>query len=108
VAQEVKGRKIGHACVIETSMMMYLRPSVVREHALADGDLLPPRYGDAEHKDIKDFAYYSELSRNGAFEGAPDATAEIGKKLTNLALERAANFVRRFADVEIPPGIPTV
>ena len=103
----LKGRRIGHACVMETSMMMHLRPDLVREDALSEGEMQPPLYGDAPTAGIQGFVYWNELTANGAFEGAPDATAEIGEMITNAALEKMAAFVTRFAEVEVEdkPGI---
>lgn len=106
----LKGRKIGHACVMETSMMMHLRPDLVREDALTEGEMQPPLYGDASTAGIQGFVYWDELTANGAFQGAPDATAEVGEIITEAALERVATFVTRFAEVEVEdePGISRV
>ena len=97
----LKGRRIGHACVLETSMMMHLRPDLVRQDALAEGELQPPIYGDAATSGIDGFVYWNELTANGAFEGAPDATAEAGQIITDAALSKIAAFVTRFAEVEV-------
>ncbi len=101
VAGEAKGRRIGHACVFETSMMMHLRPDLVRGDKLAEGELEPPLYGDTPSGGIDGFAYWDELTANGALEGAPDATAEIGEKITQTALDHISAFLRRFAEVPI-------
>jgi creatinine amidohydrolase len=102
VAAEVKGRRIGHACIFETSLMMHLRPDLVREDKLSEGEMREPLYGDAPTLGIDGFVYWNELTSNGAFEGAPDAKPEIGEKMTKLALDQVARFVRRFA--ELPVG----
>lgn len=98
-------RRTGHACIYETSLMMHLRPDIVRENALAEGEMQPPIYGDVSTVGIGGFAYWNEYTRNGAFGGAPEATAEIGEKIVRLALERATEFVRQFACVDV--GEPT-
>jgi creatinine amidohydrolase len=105
VAQHAKGRKVGHACVFETSLMMHLRPDLVREDRLAEGELQPPVYGDAPTGGIDGFLYWDEVTTNGALAGAPDARPEIGEKMTEVALERVSTFVRRFASVgeDAPP-----
>jgi creatinine amidohydrolase len=102
IAGEVKGRRVGHACVIETSMMLHLRPDLVRADRLTEGTLRPPLYGEPTPAGIDGFVYWDELTENGAFQGAPDARAEIGEKLTQASLERVAAFVRRFAEAELP------
>lgn len=99
--EQLKGKRIGHACILETSMMMHLRPDLVREDKLAEGELQPPLYGDANTGGIGGFVYWNEYTRNGAFEGAPDATAEIGENIAKRALERAVPFVRKFAEIEV-------
>jgi creatinine amidohydrolase len=97
---DVKGRKVGHACVFETSLMMHLRPDLVREDALAEGELEPPLYGDVPTTGIDGFAFWNELSRNGALQGAPDATPELGEKITRASLDGLVAFVRRFAEID--------
>jgi creatinine amidohydrolase len=102
VAEHAKGRRVGHACVFETSLMMHLRPDLVREQALAEGVLREPIYGDAPTGGIDGFLYWNEITENGALEGAPDARPEIGEKMTQVALEQVARFVRRFAEIDAP------
>jgi creatinine amidohydrolase len=104
MAEHVKGRRVGHACLFETSLMMHLRPDLVREEALAEGELRPPLYGDAPTGGIDGFVYWDELTRNGAFEGATEARPEIGEKMTRIALDQIAAFVRRFAEVPVDPS----
>jgi creatinine amidohydrolase len=101
VAEHAKGRRIGHACVFETSLMMHLRPDLVREDRLSEGEMQPPVYGDAPTGGIEGFLYWDEITRNGAFEGAPDARPEIGEKITKVALDQVSRFVRQFAEVEV-------
>jgi creatinine amidohydrolase len=101
VAAHAKGRRVGHACLFETSLMMHLRPDLVRKDRLAEGEMLEPVYGDAPTGGIEGFLYWDELTRNGAFQGAPDADPEIGARMTKVALEHVSAFVRRFAEVPI-------
>lgn len=103
VEEHVRGRRIGHACIFETSMMMHLRPDLVRENALAEGELQPPLYGDVSTRGIDGFAYWNEYTANGALQGAPDATPEIGEKITEAALDKIAAFVHQFAEVGVEP-----
>ena len=100
-ASAAQGKRVGHACAVETSMMMHLRPDLVREDALAEGELLPPIYGDAPMLGIDGFAYWNEFTANGALQGAPEATADLGEKVTRASLDGLAAFVRRFAEIEV-------
>lgn len=101
VAEHAKGRRIGHACLFETSLMMHLRPDLVRGDRLTEGEMRPPPYGDAPTGGIEGFLYWDEVTGNGALEGAPDARPEIGAKMTQVALDQVAAFVRRFAEVRL-------
>jgi creatinine amidohydrolase len=96
-----QGKRLGHACMVETSMMMHLRPDLVREDALAEGELQPPLYGDAPMLGIDGFAYWDEFTANGALEGAPEATPELGEKIARASLDGLATFVRRFAELDV-------
>jgi len=98
---EVKGRRVGHACVFETSLMMHLRPDLVREDELAEGELQPPLYGDVAMTGIEGFAFWDEYTANGALQGAPAATPELGEKITRASLDGLTAFVRRFADIDV-------
>ena len=100
-AEHAKGRRVGHACIFETSLMMHLRPDLVRKDQLSEGEMQPPIYGDAPMGGIEGFAYWDELTANGAFEGAPEARPEIGEKITQAALQSIVAFVKRFADVPV-------
>jgi creatinine amidohydrolase len=105
-AEHIKGRRVGHACVMETSLMMYLKPECVRSDQLTEGEMRPPVYGDPPIGGVEGFVYWDELTANGAFEGAPDARPEIGEKITQASLEKLAEFVRRFAEVEVDEDSP--
>lgn len=99
--EAAKGKRLGHACMVETSMLMHLRPDLVREDALAEGELQPPLYGDAPTLGIEGFVYWNEVSANGALEGAPEATAELGEKITRASLDGLAAFAREFAELDV-------
>lgn len=96
-----QGKRLGHACMVETSMMMHLRPDLVRQDALAEGELQPPLYGDAPTLGIDGFVYWNEVSANGALEGAPEATPELGEKITRASLDGLAAFARKFAELDV-------
>jgi creatinine amidohydrolase len=106
VADLAKGRRVGHACLFETSVMMHLRPDLVRKDLLAEGELREPIYGDAPTGGIDGFVYWNELTENGALQGAPDADPEIGAKMTQVALDHVARFVRSFAEVSLDDPAP--
>ena len=104
------GRRVGHACVLETSLMMHIRPDLVRKDALAEGELQPPVYGDASTQGFSGFDWWHELTANGCFAGAPDATAEAGRRIFETALQRAIPFLKALAAVEVDgnTGFPSL
>jgi creatinine amidohydrolase len=88
------GWEAEHASITETSMLEYLRPDLVRADRKADGgakrvisyDVFPPS------SDI--------LWPNGIGNSALPASAELGKQLVELLVER----IGRILDDEFPDG----
>jgi creatinine amidohydrolase len=106
MARHRRTTRWGHACEIETSVGMYLVPELVRDHALAPGELIED-YGAFEdnyepHALVapKSFA---ERTRNGAFGDATKASREAGEEIVGTAVDRIAAFVRDFARKPPPP-----
>ena len=80
---------VGHACEFETSMIMHVRPDLVRtEHVQAAGELVD---------DVVNGVYISrDLTQrtNDGFTGRPDlATAEKGERFFNAVVEKLAETV---------------
>jgi creatinine amidohydrolase len=89
----------GHACALETSLTMHLRPGDVREALIRTGST-PPTWPDP-HMFATDAARvarpFDEISPDGVI-GRPDlATAELGRRLFAAAVERSAAIVARIA-----------
>jgi creatinine amidohydrolase len=90
----------GHACALETSLMLHLRPREVREALIPTG-ATPPTWPDP-HMFAKDAARvvrpFDEISANGVI-GRPElATVELGRRLFAAAVERSAAIVGRIAE----------
>jgi creatinine amidohydrolase len=78
----IKG--IRHACEAETSMMMYLFPDLVRTDRLRDDGLRmqpPPPAG------LNIIQPFNEITENGSFGYATQASAEKGRQLIEAAVE---------------------
>jgi creatinine amidohydrolase len=73
---------MGHACEMETSVLLALHPALVKKDRLAPGGD-PPRCS-FDHKDMLDpakvgqFRYWNEWSRNGVLGDPTTASAEKG------------------------------
>lgn len=86
-------RIIGHACEVETSQLLYLAPEYVRP------DRIPSEMQDSMYTResfIKGNAAWSwkyDVTLNGALGDARKATSEIGKQLTDTALQYLEKLV---------------
>jgi len=91
--------RFGHACEVETSVMLYLDEAYVRRDALVPGDMIS---NDRRHADNSDpFALYAPVpferqTRNGAFGDATYADLETGRLIVDTAIDRTVEFVDTF------------
>ncbi len=86
---------LGHSCEIEVSVMMHLRGDRVRTEALVEGKPTGRRLRYLLGG-VSVPVPFSEITENGAFGGAPHATAERGAAIVEEALRRVAEFVEDF------------
>ncbi|MCB1717060.1 MAG: creatininase family protein, partial [Candidatus Competibacteraceae bacterium] len=91
--------RFGHACEIETSVLLALAPELVRQDALTAGDLKPASLQLAFNN--QPFALqvpvpFHEQTRNGVFGDARLASREIGEAIVETAIERTLTFVESF------------
>jgi creatinine amidohydrolase len=89
----------GHACEIETSVVLYLAPQLVRAGSLAAGELIPTERQYAFNN--QPFALqmpmaFDKQTRNGAFGDARLADAEIGRDIVETAITRTLEFIEGF------------
>jgi creatinine amidohydrolase len=100
MAERAEGprKSMGHACEMETAMMLALRPDLVRRDQIQDD---PPREDSALHG-----VYLAEDMRQRTDHGAvgyPErATAEKGKAMLAAAVERTADVVRALVKRPLP------
>jgi creatinine amidohydrolase len=94
-----KTPRVGHACEIETSVLMYLAPEFVRREALERGEMIPTELKHA----FNNQPYFLQMplpfhlqTRNGAFGDARLATVEIGRDIVETAIERTLEFIDGF------------
>ena len=84
---------IGHACEVETSSCLYLCPETVREDRVPGimQDSMLTR--DSFIKGGAAWSWKNDASRNGALGDARKATYEIGKAMTEEALDYMEKLV---------------
>ena len=92
-----------HAGQGETSMIMHLRPDLVRD-GFAEGDS-PGTVG----QEFNDYVGYEKTTKTGAWGIPSRASAEQGKDGMEAAVEKQASYVRwalkRLGELEREPGI---
>ncbi|QVL30682.1 creatininase family protein [Telmatocola sphagniphila] len=92
-------RKMGHACEYETSMIMALRPDLVRTDRIRNDDT---RYRDEACRGVYVAEDMSQCTRQGAV-GYPEfATAETGKALLEAAVKRLGEVVEALLRRPLP------
>lgn len=99
VREHGKTDRYGHACEIETSVMLYLAEECVRKERLTSGEMIPHERKYADNSNP--FSLYApipfgEQTRNGAFGDATLANRAVGEQVITTALDRTVEFVDSF------------
>lgn len=99
--EEVEQEQVSHACEQETSMILRLRPELVKMEAARganipfDSAFYSPDFSGPSRVDVP--RAFDQLSETGAF-GHPElATPDKGEALFGAAAEEVVAFVREFA-----------
>jgi creatinine amidohydrolase len=93
--KHAKTQYTGHACEFETSVAMELVPHVVRQDALAPGDLTDLTTGfrsQLQRYGVSVPYRFDEYTRNGALGDATQATPEAGREIIDDALTNFTQF----------------
>jgi len=91
--------RFGHACEVETSVLMALCPSLVRKEQLTPGEMVKSerRYTFTNQPYALQVPIgFDEQTRNGAFGDARLAREEIGEDIIQTALTRTVEFIEDF------------
>lgn len=94
-----KTARYGHACEVETSVVLALRPDLVRHQALAPGDMidLPLQYAFNNQPFFHQVPIPFHLqTRNGCFGDARLASREAGEDIVETSLQRTLDFLPGF------------
>lgn len=98
---------IGHACEFETSLLLYLRPDLVRMD-LATREMGVPnlKYFNWDHPKPAAYAWmdwWSRFSKTGVAGDPTVATREFGELMFNATVERLLELMREFKQIPIKP-----
>lgn len=106
---EVKQKYVIHACEIETSMILRLKPHLVKmEEARGakinfESAFYCPDFSRSSRVTVP--RSFEQLSETGAFASPENATAEKGESLFQVAVNEIVSFVREFSTwVPIKPA----
>jgi creatinine amidohydrolase len=94
-----KLKNVGHACEFETSLMMYLRPELVRKSEIADDSLL------FESEALRDIYIPLDMKRqtHSGGNGQPTlATAEKGTALLNTIVAKGVKVIQAIKTRPLP------
>ena len=99
VKKHARTERYGHACEIETSVLLALAPDLVRTDALEAGDMLPVTLEHAFNN--QPFFHtvpvpFHEQTRNGVFGDATLSTHEAGNEIVAAAIARTLAFAETF------------
>jgi creatinine amidohydrolase len=100
-----QGRDVGHGCEFEVSSCMHLCPEVVREAALAPGDLVEStvRHTRALGSLIHRAYHWEERTRNGVLgDAAAAASPAHGREMTERGLQKLCEFLEDFMALPAP------
>jgi creatinine amidohydrolase len=91
----VKSEIFGHACEVETSRAMELVPQIVKRETLAPGEITELRQGfeaRARQFGVTIPYRFDQLTRNGAYGDATQASEEFGRELIESGLTNFTAF----------------
>jgi creatinine amidohydrolase len=105
VAEQIKdvlegpAKEMKHACEAEASLMMHLRPELVRKERLRDDGLVPdpPIRGLIHH--------FDEMTEQGSLGYATFATPEKGKIIFDAAVQAVSREIEAIADGYVLRGM---
>lgn len=93
----IKSKYFGHACELEVSEILYLKPEILRKDLLQKGRVKDFPIRNADPWSSIDMGYkFNMISENGAVGDATKATKEIGQKICDEALDNLEVFIRDF------------
>lgn len=99
INESAKSQHYGHACEIESSLGLYLDPSIVRKEDLRSAEMLqfPMKYTSLECGNGVDYPYsWKEITEDGSFGDARYASENLGEEIVEIILDRMEEFIDSF------------
>jgi creatinine amidohydrolase len=101
--RKTKSGGIGHACEIETSVVLHLNENLVDMSLADDTDIMksnlktcPVDWGTAKKRKLYLSTWFLENSRYGGAGDPSGATKEFGKKIHNMTVEGLCEVIEEF------------
>jgi creatinine amidohydrolase len=91
---------MGHACELETAMMLHFRPDLVRRAEIKD-DIKPE---DERLRGLYVAGDFGKRTHRGAIGYPTQATAEKGKQMVDAVVGRVTDVCRALLEAKIEPG----
>ncbi len=101
IKQRVKSPITGHACESEMSQVLYLYPKAMKQDRVEKGMIREEIKAIYGKMPIEEGRFWEENTENGALGDATLATAELGKEVIDVSLERLTAFLKRFMEAEM-------
>lgn len=104
ISARAASRSYGHACEIETSVVMTLAPDRVFPERIAGpaGRRSAEPLTDPPRALVDQAVWMDEWSSDGALGDPRLASAELGEAVVGVAYDRTVEFARRFAAAALP------
>lgn len=104
IAARVESESYGHACEVETSVVMVLVPDRLRPDRIA-----PPKgrrsadpLTDPPRPTVDEAVWLADWTEDGALGDPRRADPELGEAVVEVAYRKALEFARRLADRSVP------
>ncbi|MEX0975311.1 MAG: creatininase family protein [Bacillota bacterium] len=98
IKERVSSPITGHACESEMSQVLYLYPQAMKKERAEKGKIREEIQASYGKLAVEEGRFWEELTENGALGDATLATAELGKEVIEVALDRLTEFLRRFME----------
>lgn len=101
----LRTESITHACEYETSLMLWLRPELVRGDRIVDADPPPAAKWLAGEKRVGIYRRFALMTARGNL-GAPSAaTADKGERILEAVVTDVVAFIQDFAQWPLPSDL---
>jgi creatinine amidohydrolase len=93
---------ISHACEYETSLMLRLRPDLVKVDKIKDAPPMPGKEWMTGEKRVGIYRRFALMTAHGNLDKPSAASAEKGERIFEAVVSDVVAFVRSFAEWPLP------